>query len=525
MHATTTPSSLEQLTTMMCEQMATLTRTLGTWMQENPPTLAEVEHHVVRLLKELGASLVASVCALAVPAAPPSTVPCGCGQAARFVRLRPAHVTTLLGPIALSRPYYLCAACGHGLHPLDAQLQLCAGSQSVALTELLALLGATQDSFAEAAAILDRLTLIQLAPNTVRQATEHLGAALLAEQRSERLTESAHPASCKPTPKRLYITMDGVLVHLHETGWSELKLGCLYQTETRRSQKQPETSELHAQSACYTTTLACAHTFGWYLWEKAVRCGLLAADEVVVVADGAHWIWNIAETHFPRATQIVDWYHASAYIWTAANAIWGETGAERLAWAKRQEARLWQGEVAAVLDELAQWREKGEGVKAALSYYTTHQQRMQYALYRACGLQIGSGSVESGCKQVVQARLKQAGMIWNASGAEAVALVRAWLKSGRWDEAVALRGVRRRGYTRKQARGEQKNCQAHKHPEPPPVTLRKARGNVLSAEVLAQVQRELAEQRGKNVWNKTKQPAHGQERGDPTAVPRPTGAA
>lgn len=58
-------------------------------------------------------------------------------------------------------------------------------------------------------------------------------------------------------------TLDGVMVHLHETAWSELKLGCCYQTETRRSQKQPETSELHAHSACYTTTLAEAHTFGW----------------------------------------------------------------------------------------------------------------------------------------------------------------------------------------------------------------------------------------------------------------------
>lgn len=116
-------------------------------------------------------------------------------------------------------------------------------------------------------------------------------------------------------------------------------------------------------------------------------------------------------------------------------------------------------------------------------------------------------------------------MIWNASGAEAVALVRAWLKRGRWDEAVALRGVRRRGYTRKQAHGEQKGCQTHKQTELPPVTVPKARGKVLSAEVLAQVQAELAGQRGKNVWKKTKQLAHGQERGDRTPVPRPTGAA
>ena len=64
---------------------------------------------------------------------------------------------------------------------------------------------------------------------------------------------------------------------------------------------------------------------------------------------------------------------------------------------------------------------------------------MDYASYRARGLQIGSGSVESACKQLVTARLKQAGMIWDAAGAEAVAAVRAWLKSERWEEAIALR--------------------------------------------------------------------------------------
>lgn len=508
----------------MCQQLTTLTRTLAHSMLEHQHTLADVEQHVVGLRKELGASLVAGLCMLAAHTDPPRTTRCACGQFARFMRLRPAQVTTLLGPIALVRPYSLCAACGHGQHPLDEQLHVCAGSRSRALDELLALLGVTQDSFAQAAEILERLTLLQLAPNTVRQATEQLGATLLAAQQPEKANPSPHAHSNTVTPKRFYITLDGVMVHLHESGWSELKLGCCYQTETRRSPKQPETSAIYAHTPSYSTTLAEAQTFGWYLWAAAVRCGVLLADEVVVVADGAHGIWNIAAKHFPRAIQIVDWYHASASVWTAASALWGETGTERTAWAKAQEARLWQGEVAAVLGELSQWRELGEGVRTALSYYTTHQQRMQYALYRARGLQIGSGSAESGCKQVVSARHKQAGMIWSARGAERVALLRAWLKSGRWDEAVALRQVRRRGYARKTARTEQKDCQAHKQTEQQHEhrTARKEPRNGLAPDVLAQVQAELAQQRGKNVWKKTKPPAHSQEQVDRTHLPRPT---
>src|SRR5947207_10757022 len=166
----------------MTERMTTLTRTLSTWMQEQPHSLAQVEHHVVRLLKELGASLVAGLCSLAAAPQPSPTLTCSCGHQAAYQRERKAQVTTLLGPICIWRSYYLCPACGQGQHPLDTQLQFCAGSRSAALDELLALLGATQDSFVQAATVLERLTLVHVSANSVREATEHLGALLLADQ-------------------------------------------------------------------------------------------------------------------------------------------------------------------------------------------------------------------------------------------------------------------------------------------------------------------------------------------------------
>ena len=133
MNPTTDAARTEHLVTTMTERMTTLTRTLSTWMQEQPHSLAEVEHHVVRLLKELGASLVAGLCSLAAAPQPSPTLTCSCGQQAAYQRERKAQVTTLLGPISISRSYYLCAECGVGQHPLDAQLQFCAGSRSAAL--------------------------------------------------------------------------------------------------------------------------------------------------------------------------------------------------------------------------------------------------------------------------------------------------------------------------------------------------------------------------------------------------------
>jgi hypothetical protein len=126
-----------------------------------------------------------------------------------------------------------------------------------------------------------------------------------------------------------------VLAHLHERGWSELKVGCCYPTGSRVDRKRPERLAIRAERASYVCALEEASSFGWRLWQEALRRGVLSSDEVVVLGDGAHWIWNIAERHFPRATQIVDWYHASEYIWHAASAIWGERSPERGLWQGR----------------------------------------------------------------------------------------------------------------------------------------------------------------------------------------------
>jgi hypothetical protein len=104
-----------------------------------------------------------------------------------------------------------------------------------------------------------------------------------------------------------------------------------------------------------------------------------------------------------------------------------------------------------VLEALQPHAGRGDAVDDAMSYYQNQRQRMDYPTYRARGLQIGSGTIESACKQLVSARLKLAGMIWSTAGAEAVAVVRAWLRSERWDEAMRLRPPPRRTYRWREA--------------------------------------------------------------------------
>ena len=455
MQPTTLAPRQAAFVTEMTQRMAEVARRLSAWASEEARTLGDLEQHAMRLVKELGNALLAGVCQLAAPTTPARQIACACGQVAAYQRWRPAQVLTVLGPISVQRPYYACAHCHHGRAPLDEQLALCAGSTSAGLDELLALLGATEDSFEAGAAVLDKLTLVQVCPNLARTATERLGQVLQAVEQQAAATAWADdgvpaPAPGTPAPARLYVSMGGVLVHTY-AGWKEYKLGTVYTTVTRVAQHRPDELVIRARDASFVGDFADPQTFGQALWCEAARRGVLAAAEVVAIGDGAHWIWNLVAEHFPDALQIVDWYHATQYIWRAAGAAYGEGTDLAKQWAKARLDELWDGKVADVLAAFQAQSSAGQPVREAITYYLNNQERMRYPEYRARGIQIGSGAIEGGCHHVIGARLKQAGMIWQVEGARAVATVRSWLKSGRWNEAMALRPPRHRTYHRQAA--------------------------------------------------------------------------
>ncbi len=259
--------------------------------------------------------------------------------------------------------------------------------------------------------MLERLTLVTVCPNTVRAATEDLGAAL---QAHDQAVATAAEATVTPPPVRqavpaqLLVSLDGVLVHLHAAGWKEVKLGAVYTTVLSRSRRRDQ-EYLRAVDQSFVVDLGDATQFGAALWREAAECGALTAAEVVVIGDGAHWMWTLADTYFPGATQIVDWYHALGYLWKAANALLGEGTTAAQDWVARQQAQLWNGEIATVIATLEAHATAGAAVGETLTYYTNHQARMQYASYRARGYQIGSGTIKSGCKHVIGARLNKRG--------------------------------------------------------------------------------------------------------------------
>lgn len=155
------------------------------------------------------------------------------------------------------------------------------------------------------------------------------------------------------------------------------------------------------------------------------------------MGDGAKWIWNIVSYHFPRAVQILDWYHAEERIWNVGKAVYGEGTKKAEEWVREQLDYLSKGDAESVIISLmylsSSNSEVVKKIEDNITYFENNQGRMRYDEYRAKGYHIGSGTAESACKHVIGQRLKQAGMTWSIKGAEAILQLRILWKNGEWD--------------------------------------------------------------------------------------------
>lgn len=370
-------------------------------------------------------------------------VACPCGGQAAYVRRRRAKSITVFGDMWYERAYYRCRACQQGQSPLDRRLGIAPGQISAGLGPLLALLGIQAPFEKSSARLAEELLLVEVSENSVRKETQLMGqlqTAVESEQQASSQTfqgpQTIAQAGGK-RPGRLYGGLDGTMVPLRGE-WRELKVGtwyCVEPTEETTASPVGQQNHLHARQLSYYCDISSAQEFGSLVWAKGWARAVYLAEEVVFVCDGAAWIWRLVEALFPRATQIVDWYHAAEYLPPIAHAAFGDTPAGQ-AWLQRQRQALWEGQIEQLIAnclEAAEQFAKAENVAlAAATYYENNRQRMDYARLRQEGYQIGSGPTESGCKQIATLRLKQAGARWTLSGAALTAKARAAWLSDEW---------------------------------------------------------------------------------------------
>ena len=214
------------------------------------------------------------------------------------------------------------------------------------------------------------------------------------------------------------------------------------QRSTRQRKKVArEQPALRAKNLRYFCDITEADEFGKLLWATGSELKADLSPELVFLGDGAPWIWNLVAKYFHHAVQIVDWFHAEEHLEGVANAIFSED-LPRMRWLEGIKQALWDGQVEEVISACKAFASSHELARKAVHYFYTNADRMRYDRFRAAGYMIGSGTVESGCKQIVSHRLKLPGAQWTVEGAVTTAKARAAWLSGQWqslcDQRAAL---------------------------------------------------------------------------------------
>ena len=376
------------------------------------------------------------------------------GGRAYFERYDTRWVITHLGRFKIKRAYYWDAQSGMGRIPLDEKWDLDERAPSPSLRRSIGMLGA-EVPFARARKLMRQVGLVDLPEKRYQESSEALG---------EKMKEASRESSSKVLPMlqdaevglpevpneerrgTLYIQMDGGRLNTVEEGWKEPKVATLFWGEDIVNVSKGRREILKRE---YVAVLDDAEELSRRLWEAACRWEWWRAARVVVLGDGAPWIWNRAKELFPDATMILDQGHAFEHIWDCAKILFGGRGRKEstkrdeddekrkpsdadkqtCAWANARIEELKAGDVEAVLADLRSQRPSNEEAKEAvlglMRYLEDNRERMRYAEYRAQGFMVGSGVIESAIKNVVNLRMKGCGMRWAIERAENMLHLRA----------------------------------------------------------------------------------------------------
>lgn len=374
--------------------------------------------------------------------------PCCCGRSMKNCNRRTVSLMTTCGEVVIQRRRYRCRRCGYELHPADARL--CCGKHRVSkpLAKRVCQLAAVEH-FTRLPELVLAQHGVRLCHETILDMAHDVGGAAermrLAEARSSITRREPPRMTISNPPKRIYVSVDGIMYCTNETEtdpehagqkrliWQQMKVGCVYWEDAHK--------RWHKQMVWGRES---PEEFGISLWRLAMECGYGQAHEKLFAADGGAWCWDIHARYFSDATGILDWYHASEHVWAAAKVVDPDSSE---AWAKEALTQMHDGGGA----ELAMWlkcqisprrgkaRQAMEGLYAYVADKVHH---MNYPQARANGWQIGSGMIESTCKQLVAQRLKGPGMHWSESGALAITALRATDLNGNWNDFWATCSIK-----------------------------------------------------------------------------------
>jgi hypothetical protein len=411
--------------------------------------LEALEMAVRSAMHRAGAAALTQLLQFPAPTAAQRDIPCACGRQAHYRELRSKLFLTAVGQAEASRPYYLCPDCHNGQFPADVELDIENTEFSPGVRRMLALVG-QEAPFDHGRQQIELLAGLEVTTKNVERTAEAIGEDIALGERAEiqRAKQLDLPIVLgKPIPI-LCVEIDATGIPVvkketvgrpgkdgHPARHRDAKLGCVF-TQTTWA---PEGYAIRdPDSTTYVAAIETAEEFGKRIYLEAWKRGWSRAAKKVVIGDGAEWIWNIADLHFPGAVQIVDLYHARQHLWDLARKLHPNQEVEQRRWMMIHQDMLDNGDVENLVVALrsndSANPELAEAMRTTAHYFETNIARMRYPEFRRQHLIVGSGVIEAGCKTVIGSRCKQSGMFWTVRAANAILALRCCHLNGRFED-------------------------------------------------------------------------------------------
>jgi len=377
-----------------------------------------------------------------------------CPRCGRLLHARGPHnrtVETMVGPVRLTRPYFYCLRCQEGFYPLDETLQLSEHRKQWDMQKAVASLTA-EVPYETASDLFSELTGLSfsdhIAHGVVGELTQRLtvlSVSPTAEEIEQRVAQAAAGRKWRPI---LVLAIDGADVPTRPQMAKGRRPG-RKRKRAKRARWKGQWREAKGFRFYLVVGERIVHLLSWHQVQSdeeladALRqvkeAGLIPQEKVrlCVIADGAKWIWKHVKALFPSAVQILDYYHCSEHLHKVASVQYGDNPEKETEWVETTLARLFCGEVQAVIEGLqgieAKDAQAAEEIKKLVGYLTNNQERVNYGFARKGGYPIGSGGIESAHKFIGHVRLKRSGAWWYVEKADQMLALRCAKYNGTFD--------------------------------------------------------------------------------------------
>jgi hypothetical protein len=348
--------------------------------------------------------------------------PCYPDTCVRLIHTRPVSPQTLFGEVHMAVRTFQCSGCGAFLRPDDRHLGLPEVGDFTADVRALYAPVVAELPHRVANDLLHRCTGVALSSRGAQGIIESTAQDLqgwqaeLERQEAEAVGDALGLGD-DISELRLEVAMDGVMAHI-DGRWQEARVGTIL---VRRLGSEAEEQTLGAILVRrYVGVLGSAEDLAVRITQGIREAGWERIPVGEILGDGAAWIWNVADTHFPRVRQTLDYYHLSEHLYSFAHLLCPNNPAGAKAWVDRKLGALLTDRINEVLGALKRMRPWKKALCDALTqligYVERNRRRIRSQEPWHSGLAMGSGAVEGACKHVIQSRFKRAGMRWKPPG-------------------------------------------------------------------------------------------------------------